>query len=260
MGGGDLKNTPNNNKNHNDQKDIYDFVNYMADKYINKKDLNSVPYTQALRIDKRSFWEIFLSVLAHEIGIVDIFYYKNALTHISINLSIYVLELYLDLTLNCLLYTDDVVSEKYNNNGSITFFTSLSLSFISNIVASIIAYIIGKLADYGEIMELMLKDVVIKKQYLLNMIKFKKYLKLKISAFFLIQGIMNFAMFYYLLIFWTIYHKTQTSVMVNYIIGIAESLAISFGLAFITSLLRYFSIKRRWRSMYYTSKYFFEKF
>ena len=254
----DLKNIPYINKN--DQKDVYDFVNYMVDKHINKKELNTVPFTQALRIDKRSFWEIFLSVLAHEIDIVDIFYYKNSLTHISINLSIYVFELCLDLTLNCLLYTDDVVSEKYNNNGSITFFTSLSLSFMSNILASIIAYVIGKLAEYGEIMELLLKDVVIKKQYFLNMIKFKKYLKLKISAFFIIQGLINFGMFYYLMIFWTIYHKTQGSVMVNYIIGIAESIAIALGLAFITSLLRYLSIKNEWRSIYYTSKYFFEKF
>lgn len=203
---------------------------------------------------------MFLSVLAHEIDIIDIFYYKNAMTHISINLSIYVFELCLDLTLNCLLYTDEVVSEKYNNNGSIKFFTSLSLSFMSNIFASIIAYIVGKLAEYGEIMELMLKDVVIKKQYFLHMIKFKKYLKLKISGFFIIQGFINICMFYYLMIFWTIYHKTQASVMINYIIGIAESIAISLGIAFITSLLRYISIKKEWKSMYYTSKYFFDNF
>ena len=92
------------------------------------------------------------------------------------------------------------------------------------------------------------------------MIKFKKYLKLKISGFFIIQGIVNVGMFYYLMIFWTIYHKTQASVMVNYVIGIAESIAISLGLAFITSLLRYLSIRNEWRSIYYTSKYFFEKF
>ena len=264
-----LKNNNLNNDNENiinapyinkNQKDVYDLINYMADKKINKKDLNTIPYTQALRIDKRNFLEIFLSVLAHEIDIVDIFYYKNAFTHISINLSIYVFELCLDLTLNCLLCTDDVVSEKYNNNGSIKFFTSLSLSFMSNIFASIIAYIVGKLAEYGEIMELMLNDVVIKKQYFLHMIKFKKYLKLKISGFFIVQGFINICMFYYLMIFWTIYHKTQASVMVNYIIGIAESIAIALGLALITSLLRFLSIKNEWKSMYYTSKYFFEHF
>ena len=92
------------------------------------------------------------------------------------------------------------------------------------------------------------------------MIKFKKYLKLKISGFFIIQGIVNAGMFYYLMIFWTIYHKTQASVMVNYIIGIAESIAISLGIAFITSLLRYISIKKEWKSMYYISKYFFDNF
>ena len=48
--------------------------------------------------------------------------------------------------------------------------------------------------------------------------------------------------------------------MINYLTGIAESMAISFGLALITSLMRYLSLRCRWKSIYYTSKYFFEKF
>ena len=107
--------------------------------------------------------KIFLSVLAHEIQIVEIFYYKHPFTHLSITLSIYVFELCLDLTLNCLLYTDNVVSEKYNNNGSIGFFTSLSLSFMSNIFASIIAFIVGKLANYEDVFEYIMKYEIKKK-------------------------------------------------------------------------------------------------
>ena len=67
-------------------------------------------------------------------------------------------------------------------------------------------------------------------------------------------------MCYYLMIFCTVYHKTQGSIMINYITGVAESLAISLGLALITSLMRYLSIKYKWKSIYYTSKYFFENF
>ena len=203
---------------------------------------------------------MFLSVLAHEIQIVDIFYYRNPFSHLSIILSIYIFELCLDLTLNCLLYTDDVVSEKYNNNGSIKFFTSLSLSFMSNIFAGIIAYIIGLLANYSEFLELIIKDVVFSQDFFLNIIKFKKYLMIKLIFFYVIQTIINFGMCYYLMIFCTIYHKTQGSIMINYIIGIAESMAISFGLAFITSFIRYLSLKYRWKSMFNTSKYMFQKF
>ena len=203
---------------------------------------------------------MFLSVLAHEIKIIDIFYYKNPFSHLSLVLSIYIFELCLDLTLNCLLYTDDVVSQKYNNNGSIKFFTSLSLSFMSNIFASIIAFIVGKLADYSEVLEIIVRDASFKKQYLLGIIKFKKYFILKLICFYFVEMVINVGMCYYLMIFCTIYHKTQGSIMINYLLGIAQSMGYSFGIAIITSFIRYFSLIYRWKYIYNTSKYMFEKF
>ena len=65
-------------------------MNFTNDDKVDKKDFNIIPYTQALRIDQRNFIQIFISVLAHEIQIIDIFYYKNPLNHISISLSIYI--------------------------------------------------------------------------------------------------------------------------------------------------------------------------
>ena len=37
------------------------------------KDLNSLTYRQALRIDKRNCFQIFLAVISHEIKIINIF-------------------------------------------------------------------------------------------------------------------------------------------------------------------------------------------
>jgi len=111
-----------------------------------------------------------------------------------------------------------------------------------------------------DIFEFVIKDVTNKAKYFLNIIKFKQILCIKLTIFFIIQAIFNIMMCYYLMIFCTVYHKTQVSIMINYITGIAESLAISLGLALITSLMRYLSIKYKWRSIYYTSKYFFENF
>ena len=245
-------------KNKNGQN-LYNLFNNDDDS-VDAKELNTIPYTQALRIDNRSFFQILLSVLAHEIEIVDIFYYRNPFSHLSIILSLYIFECCLDLTLNCLLYTDDVVSEKYNNNGSIQFFTSLSLSFMSNIFAGIIAYILGKLAGYAEILEFIIKDASFEREYYLIIAKYKKYIILKLSFFYIIQFIINLGMCYYLMIFCTVYHNTQGSILINYIIGIAQSIAISAGLTITISLIRYLSLKNKWKNIYNTSKYFFEKF
>ena len=213
-----------------------------------------------MRIDNRNCAKMFLSVIYNEIKIIRIFYYKNNFEHLSIIFSEYAFELCLDLTLNCILYTEDVISEKYNNNGSIKFFTTLSLSFMSNIISSIIAFIVSKLADYVEVFEFILKDVTDKGKYFLNMLKFKKLLCIKLSLFFILQTTINLMMCYYLMIFCTVYHKTQGSIMINYLMGIVESMAISLGLALITSLMRYLSMRYKWKYIYNTSKYFFENF
>jgi hypothetical protein len=136
-----------------------DNITLKSEEKIEDNEFNTMPYTQALRTDNRNCGKIFLSVIFNEIKIVRIFYYKNNLEHLSIIFSEYAFELCLDLTLNCILYTEDVISEKYNNNGSIKFFTTLSLSFMSNIISSIIAFIVSKLADYVEVFEFILKDV-----------------------------------------------------------------------------------------------------
>ena len=227
---------------------------------IETRDINLIPYTQALRVDNRNCIQIFLSVIFHEIKIISIFYYRHPFEYLSLVLSQYMFELCLDLTLNCLLYTEDVISEKYNNNGSIQFFTTLSLSFMSNIISSIISFFLWKLADYADFFELIINDITYKPKYYLNIMKFKKILCFKLSIYFFLQALINLGMCYYLMIFCTIYHNTQGSIMINYLTGVAESMIISLALTLIISIMRAISIKCRYKYIYNTSKYFFENF
>ena len=241
------------------RKRFLELSEYGNDKSVSKKELNHVPYTQALRIDNRDFLEMFLSILANEIKIISIFYYKNPLVHLSLTTSIYLFESLLDLMLNCFLYTDDYISEKYNN-GNLKFITSILLSLMSNIVSSIITYYVVGLVEYTELLEMIMNQIVDKKFYFLNIVKFKKYLTIKLAIFYSLQTLLSLCMCYYLTIFCIIYHQTQGSIMINYLTGIAQSLTISLILSLFTSFLRYASIKNKIKYLYNTSKYLFEKF
>ena len=238
----------------------YQFLIKLKESSIEKKELNEVTYDQAMRLDTRPIHHIFLYVLANKIDIIDMFFYSNPYVHLSISITLYIFSFLLDVTLNCFLYTDDAVSEKYHNNGHLETATSFLLSFMSNIFSSIIAYFVSKLIEYSDILEFILKDSVTKDEYFLKIIKFRKYLILKLIIYYIVQIIFNFVMCYYLFIFCTVYHKTQGSILLNYLIGIAESICISLGLSIITSLIRFLSLKNKWTNMYYTSKFFFEKF
>ena len=254
-----MTNSKNNIYKVKNRKRFFELSEFGNDKSIDKKEINHVPYTQALRIDNRDWLQMFLSILANEIKIISIFYYKNPLVHLSLTTSIYLFESLLDLTLNCFLYTDDYISEKYNN-GNLKFITSILLSLMSNIFSSIITYYVIGLVEYTELLEMIMNQIVDKKFYFLNIAKFKKYLVIKLCIFYSIQTLLSLCMCYYLTIFCIIYHQTQGSIMINYLTGIAQSLIISLVLSLFTSFLRYASIKNRIKYLYNTSKYLFEKF
>ena len=239
--------------------EIYGLVNYNMDDQVDEKEINRVPFSQALRIDKRNYCQIFLSYLAKEIDIVKIFYYRSPYDHISIALSLYAFESCVDLAFNCFLCTDEVVSQKYHNKGSLKFITSLSISLLSNIISSLIVFLIEKVVDYGDKLEYIVKEIYKKSNYFYTYMIFKKYLVIKLTFFFILQTSFNIIMCYFLTIFCTIYHKIQTSIISNYILGIAQSLILSLIIAIFSSFIRFLSLKYRWRYMYYTSKHLFEK-
>ena len=240
-------------------KDIYGLISYTIDEEVDKKDFNKIPYSQALRIDKRNYLEMFLSFLANEIEFVKIFYYKNPYSHISIHLSLFLFELSLDFALNCLLCNDVIISQKYHNNGNILFFTSLTLSCISNIISSFLSFIVGKFGNYEDTFEYILNDVLEQNKYFMTIKKFKKYLALKLGLFFTIQTIINCFICYYMIIFFSVYQKIQENIIINYLYGIIQSILLSLSISLIISLIRYLSLKYRWKYFYYTSKHFFEK-
>ena len=230
------------------------------DDQIDKREINMVSFKQALRIDKRSFCRIFISVLSNQIDTLHLFFYVNPYSHFSLNFSIYLFELLLDLTINCFLYTDDIASEKYHNNGQLSIITSLSLSIISNIASSILVFIISKLTNYEDLIESILANVLNEKNFVYNLERLLKYTKIRLGFYYFLQLLFIFFMTYYLFIFCTIYHQSQRSIMVNYIIGNCISLATSVGLTTIITILRVISIKYKFFHLYNTSRYLYEHF
>ena len=230
------------------------------DEDIDYREINNIPFRQALRIDKRTLMEMFISVITNKIGALNLFFYRQSFSHFSLDLSIYLFELLLDLTMNCILYTEDVVSEKYNNEGELSMFTSLSLSLISNIISSIIVFIISKLVNYPEVLDIILKSVKDEKNFYYNIIRFFKYVTLRLTFYFFFELFLSLLMTYYLFIFCSVYHQSQSSVMINYIIGACISLAKSVGISIIITIIRYLSIKNRSMNLFNTSRYLYDRF
>ena len=161
--------------------------------------------------------------------------------------------------MNALLYTDDVVSEKYHNNGQLDLFTTIFLSLTSNVVSSIIIYFIEKLVFYEEYFSKMVNELKERDEYILTFTKLYLVLKIKILIFYIISFILSLFFILYLLIFCEIYKKSQASLIINYIMGLVESLAYSVGASLLISILRYLGLKLKIINLYKTSVYLDEK-
>ena len=228
-------------------KKIFGFRNETAIKIANveENDYNSLPYSLALKLDKRNFLLIYKSLLKNKIEIISILFYPEEFTHKSLTLCIYTLDFLFSFFINALLYTDDVVSEKYHNNGQLNLLTTLFLSLASNIISFLIMHVIKKIAEYNEYLSRMVKDVDKKKEFILTFQKLYLVIKIKVFFFFNISFIFSLFISIYILIFCQIYKKSQGSLIINYLMSLIESSAYSVGVPFIISILRYLGLKRK---------------
>ena len=112
-----------------------------------------------------------------------------------------------------------------------------------------------KLGEYSDFLEILIRDVTNVKYYYINIIRFIKYFKLKLSIFYLIQFMMYILMTYYITIFCIVYSKTQFSFMKNYFLGVIESFAISLELSLIIAFMRFIGLKYKCIKIYRTSQY-----
>lgn len=222
----------------------------------NDIEYDDLPLSLALKADKRKIIKMFIIKLTEKIEIIDILANKKIK---EISLSKYFLFLLLDLSMNALLYSDQIVSHKRHNNGKLDFFLSILLSSFSNILASIIGYYLQHLIGFEERIN---QITEIKKEFVFLRV-FKiiyREIIIRVISFFIIEILTILLCSYYLFIFFTIYHKSQLSMLGNYGISLLENWLINLIITIIIVIFRKIGIHYNNRYIYNTSKYIDKNF
>ena len=224
---------------------------------IEIEDINELPFNKAINKDKRNIFQIFISIIIQKIEIISFFCVKEKLKIILINE--YILSLLFNFFFNALLYSDEIVSKKYHNNGNLDFIVTIVLSLLSNIITSIVCYYAKYSKGINERSELIM-EIKVKKYYLKNIQMFFKFLKLKLIFFFIIEIIIIFCCFYYIVIFCIIYSRSKGSLMINYLTSLVEGLIASIAISIIILVTRKIGLLCTNKYLYNTSKYINNKF
>ena len=210
----------------------------------------------ALRMDNRTVFYIFKIKIKEKIKILDICINKKIK---EILLSEYFLYLLIDLTMNSMLYSDNIVSHKRHNNGKLDTIIVLLLSAFANILSSIIGYYLELLIGFEE----RIIDIKEIKKEIIFLRVFKIIMRemiIRVIIFFIFEILIIIFCTYYLFIFFTIYHKSQMSLLKNYIISLIESWTINILIAVFIVLFRKMGIYLKSKYIYNISKYLDKNF
>ena len=221
------------------------------------EDINELPFSLALIKDKRNAFQIFLSVIIKKLDLINIIVGEEKVKMILIFQ--FILSLILDFFFNTLLFSDDVISNKYHSNGKLDILVSILLSLISNIITSIICNLLnfskGVEERIGEI-----TDIKREHHYFLALHNFLIIIKIRILLYFIFEIIFIVFFFYYEVIFCSIYRYCQVNLLVNYVISLINNLIISTIISIIVVITRKIGIIFSKSYIYNTSKFINNKF
>ena len=222
---------------------------------LENEELNALPYDPALEYDHRSFLKLFFIVFISKLDLINIFFYLNPLELFPICLSSYIFSFSLDITFNAILFSDDIISEKYNNGGKMNKYSSLGLSIISSVISSVISSMIAKLISYSLIVEKLINEKNFNINFWKKMNRYMKMVKVRLVSFCIIELVVTFFCVFFNGLFCKIYKGSQDNWIADFIIGIGTSMVYTIGISLFITITRFIGLKCKCHYIYNISLY-----
>ena len=210
--------------------------------YIDSE-LNILIYEEAKRLDKRTYFEYYCSLLKLKHLLLFSFYPNNDYNSKIIKIFLFFFFFSLYFFINCLFFNDGMMHQIFEDDGTFNFIYSLPQIIYSSIISTAIT----NLMKYLSLSE---KDLIeIKNVKNLLIIKTKelqtiKCLKIKFALFFCLSFIFLILFWLYLGSFCAVYKNTQVYLIKDTMISFGLSLCYPFVINLFPGVLRILSFKK----------------
>jgi hypothetical protein len=233
----------------NTSKNISRNLNIINNKIKNNKikfikyndyELNNLLYREALKTDKRTYFQYYFSLLKMKHIIIFTFYTNSDYNSRIIKIVLFIFSFSLYFTINTFFFNDSTMHKIYEEQGNFNFIYQLPQILYSTVICSIINAIIKYLS-------LSEKDILKLKEKR-NNLKEKsdsllKLLQCKFIVFYILIYIFLILFWYYVSSFCVVYKNTQIHLIKDTLISFNLSFIYSFGLYLIPGLFRIPSLK-----------------
>ena len=197
---------------------------------LNYEEINVLPYQLALKYDKRTYCQYYLSLIQTKHILIFSFCYNKDYNSKIIKIDLFFISFLIFFTVNALFFNDYIMHQIYIDEGLYDFIVQLPQIVYSSLISSILDILI-KLFAFSEENILEFKKNKTKANVNQRFKELNKKLKVKFILFFTSSFIFLLFFCYYLAVFGAIYKNTQFHLI--------KDTAISYGLSLIYPFVVY---------------------
>ena len=221
-------------------------------------ELNHLSYNKALEIDKRTYFQYYVSLLKTKHLFFFTFFNNNDYNSKIVKICIFLFSFVIFLTINALFFTNSIIHKIYENKGKYNLKSRLPNIIYSTIISTVIYYLI-KYAYSSE------KNIIkFKNEKNIETLESKilvifKYLIIKFTFFFDISLLFLFLFWYYISCFCAVYNNTQSFIIKDTFISFIFSFLYQSIISIIPGFFRIYSLRNTSKNnecLYKASKFF----
>ena len=227
-------------------KDIRKHKDIKLKMKLNDEELNSLNYEEAIEIDKRTFFQYYISLIKKKQLFLFTFLPANDYNLITIKISLFLISFSLYFVINGFFFSDGTMHKIFLDNGSYIFIYQVPQILYSSVI-SLTINILLKLLSLSESTILKLKkyqDININ-----NIIsrgkETEKELKKKFIISFILHFLLMFFFWYYISCFCAVYNNTQMILIKDTLISFGFSNLYPFGIYLLPGIFRIPSLKAK---------------
>ena len=193
-------------------------------------EINILPYELAIKQDKRTFIEYYISLLKSKHSLLFAFSNNNDYNSKIIKIDLFIVSFAIYYTVNALFFNDDAMHKIYESKGSFDFEYQLPIIAYSSLISMFLNTLLKLLALSND------SIINFKQNHKSSRVqhrgkKLYKQLCIRFVLYFIISFIFLLGFWYYISMFGAIYRNTQLHLL--------KDTVISFGLSFLYPFIIY---------------------
>ena len=208
----------------------------------NDSELNLLEYEIALKLDKRTFFQFYKSLLRTKHLLLFAILPSNDYNSMVIKKCIFLFTFSFYYAINALFYTDSTFHTIYLEKGEYDFIYQLP-KIIYSLLISFVINVIIKILSLSEKSILKFKRDETKQNTNKKMNELIESLKVRFVLFYIISNLFLFFFWFYLSCFCVVYKNTQLHLIKDTLISFSISLLYPMGLYLLPSIFRILALK-----------------